>query len=117
MTSRRRSLRSRSWRHDRRFLRQLDRARARLPGGRLPAARPDLPGALLMSWQASLQLVALVIALAIAAPLLGRYMAAVYGAGDEGSAPGDRVFGPIERVIYKAIRVDPRREQRWNVYT
>src|SRR3954447_5843842 len=108
---------SRSWRHDRRFLRQLDRAGARLPGGRLSAARPDLPRALLMSWQASLQFVALAIALAIAAPVLGRYMAAVYGARDDRSAPGDRVFEPIERVIYKAIRIDPRREQRWNVYT
>jgi len=70
-----------------------------------------------MSWQASIQFGVLVVALAIAAPLLGRYMAAVYGAGDDGSAPGDRIFRPIERLIYKTIRVDPRREQRWNIYT
>ena len=32
-------------------------------------------------------------------------------------APGDRVFTPIERLIYRILRVDPEREQRWNVYT
>ena len=47
---------------------------------------------------------------------LGRYMAAVYGGG-RWAAPGDRVFVPIERVIYRMLRVDERREQRWNVYT
>jgi K+-transporting ATPase ATPase A chain len=70
-----------------------------------------------MSWQASLQVLALVAALAIAVPLLGRYMAAVYGARDDGSAPGDRVFAPIESIVYRICRVDPKREQRWNVYT
>ena len=53
----------------------------------------------------------------IAVPLLGRYMAAVYGARKDGSAPGDRFFGPIERVIYRVCRIDHKREQRWNVYT
>ena len=43
-------------------------------------------------------------------------MAAVYGARADGSAPGDRFFAPIERVIYRLLRVDPEREQRWNVY-
>ena len=28
----------------------------------------------------------------------------------------DRVFGPVERLIYRACRIDPQREQRWNVY-
>jgi K+-transporting ATPase ATPase A chain len=41
-------------------------------------------------------------------------MARVYG--DEGRAPGDRLFGPVERVIYRICRVDPAREQRWTVY-
>ena len=27
------------------------------------------------------------------------------------------MFLPIERVIYRLLRVDPKREQRWNVYT
>lgn len=32
---------------------------------------------------------------------LGRYMAAVHGSRDDGSAPGDRVFGPVERAVYR----------------
>ena len=59
------------------------------------------------------QLIALVVVIGITAPLLGRYIASVL----EG-APSrlDRVFGPIERGIYRVSRVDPEREQRWNVY-
>ena len=43
-------------------------------------------------------------------------MAAVYGSRPDGSAPGDRVFAPIERMLYRLFRVDDTREQRWNVY-
>jgi potassium-transporting ATPase potassium-binding subunit len=59
------------------------------------------------------QLVALVVLLGATAPLLGHYIAGVY----EG-APSrlDRVFGPVEQLIYRSCRVDPDREQRWNVY-
>ena len=32
------------------------------------------------------------------------------------AAPGDRVFLPVERLIYRAGRIDPEREQRWTVY-
>jgi K+-transporting ATPase ATPase A chain len=48
---------------------------------------------------------------------LGRYMARVYGddTGDK-KAPGDRVFLPVERLIYRACGVDAEREQRWTVY-
>ena len=60
------------------------------------------------------QFLALVAALAILAPALGRYMAGVYGDGER--APGDRIFLPVERLIYRACRVDERREQRWPVY-
>ena len=67
-----------------------------------------------MSSASWLQFVALVVALAVTAPLLGRYMAKVYD--DERRAPGDRVFGPVERAIYRACRVDPDREQHWTVY-
>jgi K+-transporting ATPase ATPase A chain len=35
---------------------------------------------------------------------------------DEAKAPGDRVFLPVERLIYRICRVDPDREQRWTVY-
>ena len=40
-------------------------------------------------------------------------MAGVYG---DGRAPGDRLFLPIERLIYRICGVDEKREQRWNVY-
>jgi K+-transporting ATPase ATPase A chain len=54
-----------------------------------------------------------VVAVATAVPL-GLYMAKVYG--DDEKAPGDRFFAPIERVIYRVARIDPKREQRWTVY-
>ena len=66
-----------------------------------------------MSTAAIIQLVVLVACLAISTPLLGTYLAKVYGGG---RAPGDRFFGPVERAVYKAVRVDPEKEQRWNVY-
>jgi K+-transporting ATPase ATPase A chain len=69
-----------------------------------------------MSWQNILQAIAMIIALAIAVPPLGRYIAYVFGAKDDGSSPGDRFFNPIERVIYRLFGVDPKREQRWNIY-
>jgi K+-transporting ATPase ATPase A chain len=49
----------------------------------------------------------------VTAPWLGKYMAHVYS-----GAPSrvDRIFDPIERLIYRACRIDPKREQRWNVY-
>ena len=59
------------------------------------------------------QLVALVALLAVTAPLLGRYMAGVY---EGGTSRLDRVFGPVERAIYRMCRIDPDREQRWNIY-
>ncbi len=60
-----------------------------------------------------LQLLFVIALLAISTPLLGRYMAKVYGGG---TAPGDRVFGPVERTIYRICGVDPEREQRWTTY-
>ncbi|MGB8861943.1 MAG: potassium-transporting ATPase subunit KdpA [Ilumatobacteraceae bacterium] len=69
-----------------------------------------------MSWQNVLQLAALVLLLAVTVPLLGRYIANVYGARADGSAPGDRFFRPAERMIYRVFGVDPKREQRWNIY-
>ncbi len=51
---------------------------------------------------------------ALTAPPLGRYLERVYR--PSGSAPGDRVFRPLERVVYRLLGVDPAREQRWNVY-
>ncbi len=73
-----------------------------------------------MSAQGILQLVVLALALALSVPRLGRYMADVYGSdaasGGPAAAPGDRVFLPIERVVYRVLGVDDRSEQRWNVY-
>ncbi len=69
-----------------------------------------------MSWQNILQFIALAALLAVTVPPLGRYIAAVFGSRDDGTAPGDRVFKPIERTIYRVLGVDQKREQRWNVY-
>ncbi len=63
-----------------------------------------------------LQLLALIAVLAISVPLLGSYMAKVFGDGGRGKAPGDRVFGPVERVIYRLGGIDEQREQRWTTY-
>jgi K+-transporting ATPase ATPase A chain len=62
------------------------------------------------SW---LQFFALVLALCLSIPLLGRYLARVFGGGP---VPGDRVFGPVERLLYRLTGVDPDREQRWPTY-
>ena len=62
------------------------------------------------SW---LQFFALVLALGVSVPFLGRYLARVFGGGP---APGDRVFGPVERLLYRLTGVDPDREQRWPTY-
>ena len=66
-----------------------------------------------MSSAAWLQLIALVVLLAISTPLLGSYMAKVYS---NGKAPGDRIFHPVERVIYRLCGVDESSEQRWTTY-
>ena len=60
-----------------------------------------------------LQLLALVALLLAGTRLLGAYIARVFGGG---SAPGDRIFLPVERVFYRAAGVDPAREQPWTLY-
>jgi K+-transporting ATPase ATPase A chain len=67
-----------------------------------------------MSAAAFLSLGVLIVALLVCIHPLGKYMAKVY---DSDKAPGDRVFLPVERLIYRILRVNPRREQRWNIYT
>jgi K+-transporting ATPase ATPase A chain len=64
------------------------------------------------SW---LQFIALIALLAVTAPPLGAYMAKIYGDGEK--APFDRVFLPVEKLIYRICRVDPEQEQRWTGYT
>jgi potassium-transporting ATPase potassium-binding subunit len=66
-----------------------------------------------MSGAAWLQFLVLIALVAAATPLMGGYMAKVYGGG---AAPGDRFFGPLERLVYRATGVNPSREQRWTVY-
>ena len=66
-----------------------------------------------MAAAAWVQLGILVALIAVTTPLLGRYLAKVYGGG---RAPGDRIFLPVERAVYRICRVDPDREQRWTVY-
>ena len=48
-------------------------------------------------------------ATAVLAPLLGRYLAATFRPREPGErgAPGDRVFLPVERLVYRVLRVDP----------
>ncbi len=63
-----------------------------------------------------LQLVLLVALLGVSMGPMGRYMAKVYCSEADGKALGDRLFLKVERAIYRVLRVDPKREQRWNVY-
>ncbi len=60
-----------------------------------------------------IDVIILVVLLAISTPLLGSYMAKVF---QNKKAPGDRFFGPIERLIYRATGVNPEGEQRWTTY-
>jgi K+-transporting ATPase ATPase A chain len=65
---------------------------------------------------------------AIAAPLLGRYLAATFRGGSlaENStagnsaagnrAPGDRVFLPVERLVYRVLGVDQESSWTWRAY-
>ena len=67
---------------------------------------------------------------ALLAPPLGRYLAATFrdtmpavsGGGAPGEpaarrkAPGDRVFLPVERLVYRVLRVDPESSMTWPVY-
>jgi potassium-transporting ATPase potassium-binding subunit len=66
-----------------------------------------------MSGQSWLEIVFFFVLLAISTPFLGSYMAKVYG---NEKAPGDRVFLPIERFVYRVCRIDPNSEQRWRSY-
>jgi K+-transporting ATPase ATPase A chain len=74
------------------------------------------------------QLLFIVAVTAVAAPLLGRYLAATFrGAGATGTsvsgnsvsenrAPGDWVFLPVERLVYRSLGVDPDSSWSWRAY-
>jgi potassium-transporting ATPase potassium-binding subunit len=57
---------------------------------------------------------------AVLAPLLGRYLAATFrgGAGraSQTRAPGDRVFLPVENLVYRALGTDPESSWSWRSY-
>jgi K+-transporting ATPase ATPase A chain len=59
------------------------------------------------------EVVVLIVLLGISTPLLGNFMAKIF---ENKKAPGDRVFGPVERLIYRLTGVSPEREQRWTTY-
>ena len=59
------------------------------------------------------EVIVFIILLGISTPLLGNYMAKIF---ENKKAPGDRVFGPVERLIYRLTGVSPEREQRWTTY-
>ena len=48
----------------------------------------------------------------VGTPLLGPYLAGVFGDGERARRPG--VLERIERPIYRLCGVDPEREQRWS---
>jgi len=60
-----------------------------------------------------LQLLALVGVVVATTRRLGPYLARAL---DGGPTFGDRVFLPVERVVYRIVGVDPSREQPWTVY-
>jgi potassium-transporting ATPase potassium-binding subunit len=73
------------------------------------------------------QLLFVCAATAVLAPLLGRYLAATFadtmpavsGDGEPAArrrAPGDRIFLPVERLVYRALRVDSESSMTWQVY-
>ena len=60
-----------------------------------------------------LQLLALVGVVLATTRLLGPHLARVL---EGGPALGDRVFLPVERVVYRIVGADPSREQPWAIY-
>lgn len=66
-----------------------------------------------MSTAGWIELAALAGVVIVTTPLLGSYLARVYGGGN---APGDRVFGLVERPLYRACGIDEHGEQRWSTY-
>jgi K+-transporting ATPase ATPase A chain len=60
-----------------------------------------------------LQILAFCAVLIAVSPFLGRYMARVYGGERVFLTP---IFGPFERLLYRCVGVDPKREQDWKGY-
>lgn len=60
-----------------------------------------------------LELGLFVLVLTAVTPLLGRYLAAVFG---DGPHPVRRRLEGVERAIYRVCRIDPAREMTWTGY-
>ena len=64
-----------------------------------------------MSAAAIFQILVLLVLLGVTVPPLGRYLAGVFGdpelGGEPEPTPGEREFGPIESMIYRAWRIEP----------
>ncbi len=66
-----------------------------------------------MTISGALQIVVLVVVLTGLTPLLGGYMARVY----RGERVGlEAAFAPLERLLYRTLRVDVDEDQRWTQY-
>ncbi len=66
-----------------------------------------------MMWQGYVQIALLIGVVVACVKPLGSYMARVY----EGQAnTAQKVLGPVERLLYKLLRVDPTREMTWKSY-
>jgi potassium-transporting ATPase potassium-binding subunit len=59
------------------------------------------------------QLLFAAVVTAVLAPPLGRYLAATFRGG---RAPGDRVFLPVENLVYRALGTDPESSWSWRSY-
>ena len=69
-----------------------------------------------MSWQSYTQIAVLLLVLLASVKPLGAYMARVY---EEQRTPLDKIFGPLERIIYRLAGVPrdaERREMNWSTY-
>src|SRR5512145_2221810 len=66
-----------------------------------------------MTFNGILQITIYLIVLILLAKPLGVYMARIYF-GERTFL--DRVFGPVERLIYRLAGVDPAQEMNWKVY-
>ena len=60
-----------------------------------------------------IQIIMLIAVLTLLTPLLGGYMPRVYRRERVGLA---YFAGPVERLLYRAVRVDEEKEQRWVQY-
>jgi potassium-transporting ATPase potassium-binding subunit len=64
------------------------------------------------------QLLFAAVVTAVLAPPLGRYLAATFRGGSAANtrAPGDRVFLPVENLVYRALGTDPESSWSWRSY-